>query len=742
MSEIDENEVKPTKKVTVVSNSSISSEGSLDDSEESDDISDSDSEGSESEDSSFELDDVQIQPDDSAEVKHLKIKLLKEKSKVLDAKETIGSLVDQITAYKVSVEEDRLLLETQLKQEKKTKFELYEIYKEMESEKDNISKQLDIVILECEQLDKEKQTISKENINNLQTLMNEITTIEETNSHLEKELEKEKELHAQTLLNYQNQCQLVQKLEQYNKELSQFSNSTSTGGSGSNDQMVMQLKKQLLDAQALLTKEKEKLLNIDNLLFQARKIVGVAESNGGQLDQNSLFEITQLKSNVSDEKQAHHKTQLMLEEEKKKSELNKKTADNLVARMKELISSHHETLQLLDDERETTKGLAQEIQTMKEQFSKFPIGGVGQQAQQSTGSAPLTAGALNNLNSDNATPIIVTTNTATDGQDGSTSNASFEEGKLKQDPSIESLSSQSSSGQASNMMTDAYLSMKYGAKMYKTIRLKKNSGITSTTGISNKPNLANDLSMMFQPMAEKPTSPETNTNDSNNNNNNNNNNSISTNVGGKEVVFETNSFSSKNSLKFGGGVKFGAIENHPLNKEDSSNNTTNTNNGTIGANNKYISYSTSSTNLVGAATNSPSTDKKSSSKADKEKKEREKKLEKEKKIILKKIEKDLKKKEKENKDKKNSSSGGKSGSSSQTTPQTGNSNPETPKEPSPISSKSNSVSSLRDSFDPNTNSSVEFGGSLSSNNLNGGDRSPSMSGSLSVKEKRKSRFFS
>jgi len=590
--EEEEEELKSNHSKPSTSNSFSSGGESFDEEEDDDDDDSSDSDSdSDSESDSFDLTDVQIQSDDTLEVKSLKMKLLKEKSKVLDAKETISTLVDQITVYKASVEEEKLVLEASLKQEKKTKLELFEIYKELEIEKENLSKQLEIVILECEQLEQEKQTISKENINNLQTLMNEITHIEEHNSLLEKELENEKEQHRITNNSLQEQMILIQKLESFNRELSSSGSGSGNGTGGGVDQvLLLQLKKQLAETQVLLNQEREKLQNLDSLLFQGRKIIGFAEKNGGHLDQNAVFEINALKTSIEQEKQNNHKINLQLEEERKKSELNKKTSDNLVARMKELISSHHETLQLLDEEKENSKQLIQEIQTLKENQVKTTNNNNNNNGNNNNNiGSTSTIGESSNSNITNPA-IQVTTQDATSG-----ANSQYEEGKLRPDPSTDSISSQSSTE------AGGYVKVGNSQKMYKTLRLKK----TQTK-------LGGDLNMLFAP--EKPTSPENSSNNDANNSNNNNENNNNNDQPQQHTVMSSNSvvFQSKNSVKFGAGFQF-------------------------------ITPETSKEEVV-VAPGSPIIKPKSNktSKLDK-------KIEKEKKDILKKIQKDLKQKAKEEK---------------------------------------------------------------------------------------------
>eukprot|EP01133_Synstelium_polycarpum_P012125 gene12125-14186_t len=472
---------KPVKRVQLNASRDSSEDSEDDDESEEDDDDDDD----DSEDDSFDLSDIEIRKDDTYEVKNLKIKLLKEKSKVMDAKETIGSLVEQITAYKASVEDEKQELEAKLKHEKKTKLEIFEIYRDLESERDNLGKQLDMVIVECEQLEKEKQAMSKDNINNLQTLMNEITTIEENNLALEKELTVERENNKALATRLSEQMAINQRLDALASEINAVS-----GNGGSDSGAMAAMRKQLVDTQAALAKEREKMSNLDSLMFQARRIIGI-EGNASAAEHSGI-EINNLRTNVMDEKNSHHKTQLLLEEEKRKSELNKKTADNLVARIKELISSHHETLQQLDDEKENSKLLEVETDKLREQLNSIMLNQQNNNQQRPT--------TNNNSNVNNNTNEI-SSESSTPGITGSPSSEPV--GYLTSDsanstppigttsPAIPVTSSDQS--QSNNNKEDPFIGKSINnQRMYKTIR--RNQTIKYINDIGG------DLSLFEKPL--------------------------------------------------------------------------------------------------------------------------------------------------------------------------------------------------------------------------------------------------
>ncbi|GAM24194.1 hypothetical protein SAMD00019534_073690 [Acytostelium subglobosum LB1] len=284
----------------------------------------------------------------------LRVLLLRERSKLMGAKETIASLVEQITQYKELVEEEKSILETKLNEERITKLELYQILKAVESEKDTVTKQLDTVIKECGQLEQEKQTISKDNINNLQSLMEEISGIEENNDALEKSLDAERA-----------KCKLLEK--QLSEQLSINHKLQSVNTSLGDNNALESMRRQVAEMQTQLTKEKEKMSMADHYLVQARKSLGLTTNITGGSATVDIQELTSLKTNLEEERKQLTRTQMLLEEEKKRSELNKRSSDNMVSRIRDLIASHHVTLQQLDDEKENVKLMTTELDRLRQQ---------------------------------------------------------------------------------------------------------------------------------------------------------------------------------------------------------------------------------------------------------------------------------------------------------------------------------------------------------------------------------------
>src|SRR5690242_8603899 len=105
------------------------------------------------------------------------------------------------------------------------------------------------------------------------------------------------------------------------------------------------LVKEILQLKQQLQEEQKKLENVDNLLFQARRITSVAGTTKEGEKEGSSSEL------LREEKESHNKTRQLLEEEKKALEADKQQITKLQKRIKDLLQGHSNTLAQLEEER-------------------------------------------------------------------------------------------------------------------------------------------------------------------------------------------------------------------------------------------------------------------------------------------------------------------------------------------------------------------------------------------------------
>lgn len=174
------------------------------------------------------------------------------------------------------------------------------------------------------QMEEEKKARNRENIENLQVLVKELTFIEEINETTKQELEKEREDNKKLREELQLAFKRIEDLEA--KIQNQKETQTSSSGKDTlNETQVHTLQKKLKE-------EQQKMENIATLLSQLQSIVfsGSEKSKG---DENVLNRLRM-------EQEAHEKTKQDLEDIKKKSAEDKQTISQLQKRIKDLIQSH------------------------------------------------------------------------------------------------------------------------------------------------------------------------------------------------------------------------------------------------------------------------------------------------------------------------------------------------------------------------------------------------------------------
>lgn len=175
--------------------------------------------------------------------------LEQERSRVYNAKKTIGQLISQITEYKTDVEKEKNELEDELNtinetlsEEKNNASILQSEIVKLEEEKttllDGIEK-LEKIHEEALELESKKKNVMKqENVENLQTLMDELQRIEESNELLKQQHEEvQRQIKDEQLAHGQTLEDLIKE-----KELINQHKATIDSLKEMNDSLIIQLK--------------------------------------------------------------------------------------------------------------------------------------------------------------------------------------------------------------------------------------------------------------------------------------------------------------------------------------------------------------------------------------------------------------------------------------------------------------------------------------------------------------------
>jgi len=282
------------------------------------------SEGEEkSEEEDDDDDDEEEEEDDEEDDESLPVeqKFLKTKKKLEAAQQKMRTLVKNIGDYKQFLEDDRHVLEQQHKQEKKgLEDRNVELDKEVESLKEQYDQTVEEFESKIEQMEEEKKGKARENIENLQTLVKELTYIEELNEQLNAELEKHRDDNAQLQDELKISKQIIEQMEiriAKQESVKAIAVTPSPAASKPASEVEAQLKEQLA-----------KLKTVESLVSQLRLVVG-----GGSGEDASMF--TQLKK----EEVTHIQTKKQLEEEIERGKKDKKQIESLQQRIKDLIKT-------------------------------------------------------------------------------------------------------------------------------------------------------------------------------------------------------------------------------------------------------------------------------------------------------------------------------------------------------------------------------------------------------------------
>lgn len=129
--------------------------------------------------------------------------LARERERTKKANETIYNLLHQVNQYKQVLEDEKMLLQGELKEERENKLFMLSKQSKLEKKLQKVSEAFQGATQEYEtkmqELEEDKQKRSKDHISNLQTLLKELSIIEEKNEMLNKQLEEQNQSsHRQT----------------------------------------------------------------------------------------------------------------------------------------------------------------------------------------------------------------------------------------------------------------------------------------------------------------------------------------------------------------------------------------------------------------------------------------------------------------------------------------------------------------------------------------------------------------
>lgn len=204
--------------------------------------------------------------------------------------------------------------------------------------------------------EQEKKIAVKENLENLQTLMKELTYIESLNQELSQQLDKQQDMIEKERQEMEEREKISQEIiSELEKKLKNqtavvdVSVEETLKGIKDDSEKISKLK-------ALLSNERKRMENIHFHLSQIREIVKPYEKD----DESKLL------SKLREETEAHSKTIEQLKEEKKKSDENKKKVEQEITKNKDLKKQNdslkqrlfhlHETLSKMNSgNRKTTE---------------------------------------------------------------------------------------------------------------------------------------------------------------------------------------------------------------------------------------------------------------------------------------------------------------------------------------------------------------------------------------------------
>jgi hypothetical protein len=145
------------------------------------------------------------------------VQLERERKKLREAKATIGNLIANIGEYKQVLESEKKNLEEQSKA-MRNKYEgelqkLKQAVVSLEEEKKALLTAMEEFDQKVQTLEEDKGRRNRETMENLQTLLKEMTYIEEVNETLTKQLEAEKEKNTKTQAQLKTSAQIIEQLE-------------------------------------------------------------------------------------------------------------------------------------------------------------------------------------------------------------------------------------------------------------------------------------------------------------------------------------------------------------------------------------------------------------------------------------------------------------------------------------------------------------------------------------------------
>ena len=302
-------------------------------------------------------DDEEYEDSESSEDENLSTeeRLMKAKEKLRESKKQIFSLFSNVKQYKEIMEQEKENLKNEAFNEKKeledTVEELKNKYQQAFEFNEEIVGQNEKLRQALDEFERDRNEKNRETMKNLQSVFSELNYIEERNEELQTENEQMREMVMQTKRDLQEQNE---KIENQEKELNELRRQASEPRrSSTNLQQLSSLSKgnifeELESVKLLLQKEREKVKQIDNFLFQARQLSS-GGSEGEQFSNDLLLK----------EQEAHKKTIQELEEERQKlkeeqiknATLNKRLKKTKsLANMKERYQNytHDESLPLGD----------------------------------------------------------------------------------------------------------------------------------------------------------------------------------------------------------------------------------------------------------------------------------------------------------------------------------------------------------------------------------------------------------
>eukprot|EP01114_Cavostelium_apophysatum_P011413 TRINITY_DN2565_c0_g1_i1.p1 TRINITY_DN2565_c0_g1~~TRINITY_DN2565_c0_g1_i1.p1 ORF type:complete len:1758 (-),score=465.77 TRINITY_DN2565_c0_g1_i1:1914-7187(-) len=319
----------------------------------------SDEEYYETKDEPFEVPSASVDSSDSEEsvageedVEQLRERLQKEKQKWKETQVKMLTLVNNVDTYKHFIEVEKQSTENKLELtelEYRTKIrELADECEELRSENTQLKQHFIAVVEEYDQkilqMEEEKKVRNKENIENLQTLIKELTYIEEINQTMNTELAAEKEAHQsvrdQLELSKRITAELEGKLERQHAE---FQQKLSASDGPTKEAPVLNS-----DVSKELEAERAKMNQVVQLV---RQLVGVTSA----ADISGAVDVTTT-NKLQDELRAHDGTKKQLDEAEKQSKELKRTIVKLELRVKQLIQSHSATLQSIESAPQNKQG--------------------------------------------------------------------------------------------------------------------------------------------------------------------------------------------------------------------------------------------------------------------------------------------------------------------------------------------------------------------------------------------------